>query len=492
MNAKIKNFFLNLIPTKRRLIQLYAALLYNANIKGFINGSIFKGDSKAVCVPGLNCYSCPGAIGACPLGSIQNALADSKKRYPSYVLGIILLYSIILGRTICGFLCPVGLVQELLYKIKTPKLKKNRVTRILSYFKYILLAVLVIALPLIYALQSKGIAVPAFCKYICPAGVFEGAFSILSHPENATEFLGLGKLFTWKFCLLICFLVASVFIFRFFCRFFCPLGALYGLFNRFSIIGVEVDKSKCNHCNACISKCKMDVLEVGDHECINCGECKKTCPCNAISWKKICKKVKKELHEEKIETKENEVVEVDNKKSKRINIIVSSILMAILVVTFGIVNFAPKPTNVEYSETSPYTKDIPLINYEGTFNIEDYKGKVIILNFWYINCGSCRDELPHFNSLYEEYKDSIEMIAINSLDQDDPEAIAEFIEDWWPDFTLKFGYDDIDSSCYNAFNGKGGFPKTVIIDKTGKVVLNVETELSEEQLRSEIEKYINE
>ena len=67
-------------PTKRRLIQVYAALLYNAHAKGFIQGDIYTGPIKNLCVPGLNCYSCPGAIGACPLGALQNALAATGSR----------------------------------------------------------------------------------------------------------------------------------------------------------------------------------------------------------------------------------------------------------------------------------------------------------------------------------------------------------------------------------------------------------------------------
>jgi len=134
----------NLIPTKRKLIQLYSALLFNANIKGFFNGRIYQGPLKSVCTPGLNCYSCPGASGACPLGSLQNALGNTEKRAPYYVIGILLLYGILLGRFICGFLCPFGLIQELLHKIKTPKLKKNRFTKVLSYFKYVLLIFLLL------------------------------------------------------------------------------------------------------------------------------------------------------------------------------------------------------------------------------------------------------------------------------------------------------------------------------------------------------------
>lgn len=353
MFKKIKQFFIKIKPSKRKLIQVYAALLYNANIKGFVTGEIFKGNSKSVCLPGLNCYSCPGAIGACPLGSLQNALAESKTKVPTYVLGIILLYAIILGRTICGFLCPVGLIQELMYKIKTPKLKKNKVTRVLSYFKYVLLVVLVLVLPLMYALQTNNIPLPAFCKYICLAGTLEGAVLLLINKNNSDFFGMLGPLFTWKFMLLILFLVASVFIFRFFCRFFCPLGAIYGLFNKLSILGVKVDKSKCNNCQACINHCKMDVKEVGDHECIQCGECRNVCHCNAISWKTIHKFVKDdlELEKEKNQESNNKQIQEDvfasqkekvsSKKisSKSFNIIISIIATILLVIVLVVVNF---------------------------------------------------------------------------------------------------------------------------------------------------------
>lgn len=273
----------NYVPTKRRLIQVYAALLYNANIKGFFSGEIYTSENtKYMCVPGLNCYSCPGAVGACPMGAFQNALAESNTRAPYYILGILALFGLMLARTICGFLCPVGLCQELLYKIRTPKLKKSRVTRILSYFKYVILA-LAIALPLIYALRD--IPLPAFCKYICPAGTLGGAVMLLINPNNSGLFGQLGWQFTWKFSLAIAFVVASVFIFRVFCRFFCPLGAIYGFFNKFALIGVTVDKENCTDCGLCVAHCKMDVKHVGDHECINCGECMAVCPTKAISWK---------------------------------------------------------------------------------------------------------------------------------------------------------------------------------------------------------------
>lgn len=281
--GKIKNWLVAHKPSKRRIIQLYAALLFNANIKGFIKGTIYTGPLKNICTPGLNCYSCPGASGACPLGALQNSLASSNKRLPYYMFGIILLYGIIFGRWICSFLCPFGLIQELLHKIKTPKLKKNRVTRILSYLKYVILVVFVFIFPLMY--MFRNVPLPGFCKYICPAGTLEGAMGLLSNKVNSSWFSMLGPLFTWKFILLVSFIVGAIFIFRFFCRFFCPLGAIYGLFNKISFFGVQLDKSQCTNCNICVSKCKMDINHVGDQECISCGECIDSCPTGAITWK---------------------------------------------------------------------------------------------------------------------------------------------------------------------------------------------------------------
>ncbi len=276
--GKIKNWFIRHKPSKRKVIQLYSALLYNANIKGFFNGRVYKGATKNLCVPGLNCYSCPGAIGSCPLGALQNALSASKTRTPAYVFGIIILFGLLLGRTICGWLCPVGLGQELLYKIKTPKVKKSKVTRVFSYFKYVVLIALVVIVPLMFA-------VPGFCEYICPAGTFEGGVGLLSNSANEGLLANLGPLFSWKFMLLVLIVVASIFFFRFFCRFLCPLGALYGFFCKIAMLGVKLDKNKCTDCGLCIGVCKMDIKRVGDHECIHCGACISVCPAKAISWK---------------------------------------------------------------------------------------------------------------------------------------------------------------------------------------------------------------
>ena len=56
----------------QRIVQLISVVLVNSYIVGFQKGKIFTSRTKAVCVPVLNCYSCPGALGACPIGSLQD------------------------------------------------------------------------------------------------------------------------------------------------------------------------------------------------------------------------------------------------------------------------------------------------------------------------------------------------------------------------------------------------------------------------------------
>ncbi len=265
--------------SKRSLTQLVAAVLYNCNIKGFMKSSIYKGDLKGVCVPGLNCYSCPGAVASCPLGSLQSGLLSSRYKIPYYVLGLLILFGLLFGRFICGFLCPFGFLQDVLYKLarklRLPEIKKSRLTRGLSYLKYVILIAFVVIIPLVKL-------VPGFCKYICPAGTLEAGLPLLWGNSELREITGL--LFSWKVFLMCAILLFCMICYRSFCRFLCPLGALYSLFNPISFFGIKVDESKCTHCNACVRACRMDVKKVCDRECIHCGGCIPQCKEGAIRY----------------------------------------------------------------------------------------------------------------------------------------------------------------------------------------------------------------
>lgn len=268
---------------KRRITQIVAAISTNANINGFLKGSIYKGNAKKICVPGLNCYSCPGAIGSCPIGALQSVIGTVKYNFSLYIVGLMALFGVIFGRFICGWLCPFGLIQDLLYKIPSKKIKVNkRVNNILKYLKYVILALFVIILPM-FLVNEFGLSPPYFCEYICPAGTLEGGIPLVLMIKSLRDVVG--YLFVWKIFVLTGIIIASIFTYRPFCRYICPLGAFYSLFNKVSFYKYEIDKNKCTNCNVCTHKCKISIEVYKDPnsaECIRCGECVKICPTKAI------------------------------------------------------------------------------------------------------------------------------------------------------------------------------------------------------------------
>lgn len=505
-----KEWCINHRPSKRRLIQIYAALLYNANIKGYISGEIYQSETtKYMCVPGLNCYSCPGAVGACPLGALQNALAETKTSAPYYVLGILALFGLICARTICGFLCPVGLGQDLLYKIRSPKLKKSRVTRVLSFLKYVLLAVLVIAIPLIYVYQD--IPLPGFCKYICPAGTLGGAVMLLINPNNAGMYANLGPLFTWKFCLLIAIATSTVFIYRAFCRFLCPLGAIYGFFNRIALLGIKVDKENCTDCGLCVSHCKMDIKRVGDHECINCGECISVCPTKAIRWKgsklfvhanavpapaeerpiaamasagaaavtepkePLVSDAEAAVEEVAVAqaVPETKPVKTRKKPGKKFWLELSAWIAAtgLLVGALVYYNFIDTGVGYEVGQTAP-NFTLQLYGTNETYKQKEHKGEVTVITFWSGSDEYFEDTLKLFNDLTKAYANWNVIAVSKASDVLATDYIAEHGSEW----SLTFAKDkgEKKNSAYLTLGGseRGMWNKTVILNRGGKVVYN--------------------
>ncbi len=263
----------------RLAIQGIAALIQNANFKGFFTGRIYQGGLKAVCVPGLNCYSCPGAVGACPIGSLQNSLGGMTIRLPYYVLGLLIFFGALLGRAVCGFLCPFGLLQDLLNKIPLGrKVRTFKGDRKLRKVKYAVLLGLVILGPLFVKLT------PTFCKYLCPSGTLSGVLLALG---DSRLYAVLGSTFLWKISILALVVAGAVLIYRPFCKYLCPLGAIYAPFNKVALLRMSCDENACVHCGACREVCGMGVdpsADPNDPECIRCGSCISACPAKALSY----------------------------------------------------------------------------------------------------------------------------------------------------------------------------------------------------------------
>jgi len=279
---------------KRRLFQIFSTLGFNIYLPSFFKGEIVQGNIKGACVPILNCYSCPSAIGACPIGSIQNSFASLKfnlsiasYQFGLYVIGVLGAVGSLVGRMPCGWLCPFGLLQEVLYKIPSPKFK---IPKFMSYGRYVILVLFVFLLPLLI-LDQYGFGQTWFCKWICPAGTLEAGIPLVILNEGIRSQVGL--LYFWKIFVLILFLVWMVVAQRPFCRTTCPLGAIFGLFNKVSLFRMAVDDDKCIECNMCYENCPVEhkiYKSSNSPDCVRCLKCVNSCQYGAIDYEFFPKK----------------------------------------------------------------------------------------------------------------------------------------------------------------------------------------------------------
>lgn len=277
------NFLKKTIFKIRLAIQIAFTALSNGYVMGFLKGKIYQGPGKKLCLPGLNCYSCPGALGSCPIGSLQAVLGSPKFQMSFYVVGFFLFTGAILGRVVCGFLCPFGLVQDLLYKIPFFAKRKNMPGhKGLVWIKYVILALMVVILPM-FAVNAYGISDPWFCKYLCPSGTLFGGIPLIAANDGLQQ--ALGGLFIWKMSVLLVILVWSLWVYRPFCKYLCPLGVIYGWFNPIALSRFQMDKEACIDCKKCKAACPMDIpvyAKPNSAECIKCGKCLQACPTDCI------------------------------------------------------------------------------------------------------------------------------------------------------------------------------------------------------------------
>ena len=268
----------------RHLFQSFWFLVTNSFFEGFKTGKIYSGELKQLCVPGMNCYSCPGAKGSCPIGALQAVIGSPNYKFSYYVVGFLFFVGALIGRGVCGYLCPFGLVQDLLHKIPfVKKIETFKGDKALRKAKYLILLVFVILLPL-FLVDIIGQGAPYFCKLICPVGMLEGGIPLVW--MNTSMRGAVGFLYAWKGLILLLTILLSIIIYRPFCKYICPLGAIYSLFNSVSFFRYTLDHQKCIHCGRCKAVCEMQcdpVQNCNDLECIRCGKCKNACPVDAIA-----------------------------------------------------------------------------------------------------------------------------------------------------------------------------------------------------------------
>ncbi len=255
----------------RRFTQLAGMLVPNGYLFGFIPpGSLFQGGTKGFCVPTLNCYACPGSVFACPIGTLEHFVII--RTVPFYWLGLFGTLCLSVGRMACGVLCPFGYMQDVLYKFRSFKVRLHPA---LTYLKYAVLAGLVFVIPY-YTLQ------PWFSK-LCPNGTLIGGLPWVTVSREIRNMIH--ELFWVKVGMLLAVVSGAALIKRPFCRVICPLGAIFSLFNRVSILRIRWDESRCTHCDKCTRVCPMDISiyqDANSHNCIRCLDCTQ-CPAASLT-----------------------------------------------------------------------------------------------------------------------------------------------------------------------------------------------------------------
>ena len=249
----------------RRLYQFLTAILANFPLCNFFTARLYTGKLKSIPLPIMNCYACPASVYSCPIGTLSHFLVVSK--VPLLTLGVIAAVSASFGRWICGWVCPFGLLQDLLHKIPSAKFE---LPRPFVYVKYLMLIFGVLLLPYLFKEHY-------FCM-VCPTGTLEAGIYWVA---VSTMILNMaGAFFLFKLALTSMFLYGSIFIKRPFCRYFCPLGALFSLFNAISIVDFKLEKEECSQCNLCQKSCPVNYRiyeNPNSPACLRCLNCVRIC-----------------------------------------------------------------------------------------------------------------------------------------------------------------------------------------------------------------------
>ncbi len=260
------------------IVQILSTLGINSYFYAIVKKGIYQGPLKGIPLPIMNCYACPLARTACPIGTLQHYA--SIRAIPYYLIGIFGVVGFAVGRATCGWICPFGFFQDLLFKIRTFKI---RIPKFFSYFKFAFLVILVILIP--YFTHE-----PWFSK-LCPVGSLEGGIPIIAWNPQTGGLTGLRNLIGWlyflKLGIVVFILGLSVVSKRPFCRIFCPVGAILALFNKVSLLQIKLRENTCNplRCNICQDVCPMDIKiyeNTTNLDCIRCGRCISACPDNAL------------------------------------------------------------------------------------------------------------------------------------------------------------------------------------------------------------------
>lgn len=217
-----------------------------------------------------------GVDALCPFGGIETIFTlisgagfIEKTAASAVVLlvGMIVL-ALIFRRSFCGQLCPLGALQGMFGSLggrlfrRRPQIPRS-VDRVARYLKYGILVFFTV-----WTWQAATLVMRPYDPWV--------AYAHITSDELLAEF-GVGM------AILVLSLAGSVVYDRFFCKYLCPTGVFLGAFSKLSAFGIKRDADACIDCMACDKACPMNIEvstadKVAASECISCNECVNSCP----------------------------------------------------------------------------------------------------------------------------------------------------------------------------------------------------------------------
>ncbi|AQQ08567.1 Putative electron transport protein YccM [Sedimentisphaera cyanobacteriorum] len=228
-------------------------------------------------------------LGADPLAAVSTALASGSLHAGLITGGIILIATVFLGRFFCGWICPFGAFHQIVSWLSwrgrksSELLKANEYSRFQAVKYYVLLIFLGAAVTGLSSTLLTGLLdpIPLFHRSVniavMPIADYIGSGDFTRHYE-----FGLGI-----FAVFAAFTLLNIIRPRFFCKFVCPLGALLGIFSRFSLFRVAKVQDECRMCGLCNKTCHGSATPKTAtklSECMLCFNCREVCPDEVVGY----------------------------------------------------------------------------------------------------------------------------------------------------------------------------------------------------------------
>ncbi len=261
----------------------------------------FATKSYTLPLPVLASLNSPWTAAVGSLDLIQASLSEMV--FPIAVLASIFVIGAVAGRVFCGWACPVGFIQDLVISVRGTRPHVARTTHNWAKnFKFFILFIgLLLSVSLALSLyfnvgyqyaSALGIFANGPLIMLSPEGTLFGTIPALIYMIQNSLLQSVQAPPIVRLIILGIFFIGAYSVPWFWCRYACPMGALMGIFARFSLLGLKRKPARCQKCPSCVRACptQVPILEYpfekfNDQECVLCMECVDACEHAALAPK---------------------------------------------------------------------------------------------------------------------------------------------------------------------------------------------------------------